>query len=135
MKDCCNVLIWYAKKPAPKNKDISSPFQVAISAWSFTKRSNGEHNTYLNIVADQVYPFMATEFSNDSGLCTLRHSKLFRNGEEHDKEVNVLMRSTNSPDLNSIKHLLKEKVLSMQVPCHNLQDLNKVGNLQPYHQN
>ncbi|MCJ8732198.1 hypothetical protein PDJAM_G00208470 [Pangasius djambal] len=65
--------------------------------------------TYLNIVADQVHPFMATVFPNGSGLfqqdnATCHTAKLDQEWfEEYGKEFKVL--TPNSPDVNPIQHL------------------------------
>ena len=65
--------------------------------------------TYLNIVADQVHPFMATVFPDGSGLFQQDNApilqKLFRNGLRSMTEFKVLTWPPNSPDLNPIEHL------------------------------
>ncbi|MCI4395292.1 hypothetical protein PGIGA_G00178730 [Pangasianodon gigas] len=53
--------------------------------------------TYLNIVADQVYPFMVTEFPNGSGLfhqdnAPCHTAKIVQEWfEEHDKELKIFL--------------------------------------------
>ena len=86
--------------------------------------------TYLNIVADQVHPFMAMVFPDGSGLFQQDNApilqKLFRNGLRSMTEFKVLTWPPNSPDLNPIEHLwdvLKKQVRSMEAPPRNLQDL------------
>ena len=88
--------------------------------------------TYLNIVADQVHPFMATVFPDGSGLfqqdnAPCHTAKIVQEWfEEHDKEFKVLTWPPNSPDLNPIEHLwdvLEQQVRSMEAPPRNLQDL------------
>ena len=89
--------------------------------------------TYLNIVADQVHPFMATVFPDGSGLfqqdnAPCHTTKIVQEWfEEHDKEFKVLPWPPNSPDLNLIVHLwdvLEKEVRSMEAPPYNLQDLD-----------
>ena len=67
--------------------------------------------TYLNIVADQVHPFMAMVFPDGSGLfqqdnapCHTAHivRECF---EEHYEVFTVLPWLPNAPDLNLIEHL------------------------------
>ncbi|MCI4389581.1 hypothetical protein PGIGA_G00099830 [Pangasianodon gigas] len=67
------------------------------------------HTTYLNIAADQVHRFMATEWF-----------------EEYDQEFKVLTWPPDSPDLNPVEHLwdmLDKQVRSMEAQTLNLQDL------------
>ncbi|MCI4377385.1 hypothetical protein PGIGA_G00202980 [Pangasianodon gigas] len=61
--------------------------------------------TYLNIVADQVHPFMATVFPNGSGLLQQDNvpchtAKLFRNSLRNMTEFKVLTWLPISPALN-----------------------------------
>ncbi|KAJ8417445.1 hypothetical protein AAFF_G00286720 [Aldrovandia affinis] len=88
--------------------------------------------TYLNIVANQVHPFMATVFPDSSGLfqqdnAPCHTAKIVKEWfEGHDKEFKVLTWPPNSPDLNPIDHLwnvLDKQVQSMEASPHNLQDL------------
>ncbi|MCI4382883.1 hypothetical protein PGIGA_G00019780 [Pangasianodon gigas] len=86
--------------------------------------------TYLNIVADQVHPFMATVFPNGRGLfqyAPCHTAKIVQEWfEEHDKVFKVLIWPPNSPDLNPIEHLwdvLDKQVQSIEHPPRNLQDL------------
>ena len=90
-------------------------------------------NTYLNIVSDQVYPFMAKVFPDGSGLfqqdnAPCHTARIVQEWfEEHDKEFKVLPWPPNSPDLNLIVHLwdvLEKEVRSMEAPPYNLQDLD-----------
>ncbi len=88
--------------------------------------------TYLNIVADQVHPFMTMVFPDGSSVFQQNNApchmaeivqKWF---EEHDKEFKLLTRTPNSPDLNPIEHLWdvpEKQVRSMEAPPHSLQDL------------
>uniref|UniRef100_A0AAY5KPB9 Tc1-like transposase DDE domain-containing protein n=1 Tax=Esox lucius TaxID=8010 RepID=A0AAY5KPB9_ESOLU len=87
---------------------------------------------YLNIVADQLHPFMAMVFPDGSGLfqqdnspCHTAH--IVREWfEEHDEEFKVLPWPPNSPDLNPIEHLwdvLDQQVRSTPAPPRNLQEL------------
>ncbi|KAJ8271951.1 hypothetical protein COCON_G00108100 [Conger conger] len=75
--------------------------------------------TYLNIVAYQVHPFMATVFPDGCGLfqqdnAPCHTAKIVQEWfEEHEKEFKVLTWPPNSPDLNLIKHLWD--VLNKQV--------------------
>ena len=66
--------------------------------------------TYLNIVADQVHPFMAMVFPDGSGLfqqdnapCHTAH--IAREWFEEHEVLTVLPWPPNSPDLNPIEHL------------------------------
>ena len=88
--------------------------------------------TYLNIVADQVHPFMTMVFPDGSSLfqqdnapCHTAH--IVREWfEEHDEVFMVLPWPPNSPDLNPIEHLwdvLDQQVRSTAAPPQNLQDL------------
>uniref|UniRef100_A0A671YBG6 Tc1-like transposase DDE domain-containing protein n=1 Tax=Sparus aurata TaxID=8175 RepID=A0A671YBG6_SPAAU len=88
--------------------------------------------TYLNILADQVHPFIQTVFPDGSGFfqrdSTPRHTaKIVQEWfEEHNDEFTVLTWPPNSSDLNPIEHLwdvLNKQVQSMEAPPCNLQDL------------
>ncbi|MCI4388645.1 hypothetical protein PGIGA_G00088540 [Pangasianodon gigas] len=69
------------------------------------------HTTYLNIVADQVHPFMAMLFPNGSDLFQQDNApchtvKIVQEWfKEHDKKFKVMTWPPNSPDLNPIEHL------------------------------
>ena len=88
--------------------------------------------TDLNIIADQVHPFMAMVFLDGSGLlrqdnapCHTAH--IVREWfEELDEVFTVLPWPPNSPDLNPIEHLwdvMDRQVRSTAAPPRNLQDL------------
>ncbi|MCI4393629.1 hypothetical protein PGIGA_G00159810 [Pangasianodon gigas] len=88
--------------------------------------------TFLNIATDQVHPFMATVFPNDSGLfqqdnAPCHTAKIVQEWfEEHDKKFKVFTWPPNPPDLNPTEHLwdvLDKQVRSMEAPSHNIQDL------------
>lgn len=88
-------------------------------------------STYLNIIADQVHPFMETVFPDGSGLfqqdnapCRTEETVL-EWFEEHDDEFRVSTWPRDSPDLNPLGHLwdvLEKQVQSLEAPPHNIQD-------------
>ena len=93
---------------------------------------NLTHATFLNIVSDLVYPFMATVFPNGSGLFQPDNGPcltvyIVRQWfQEHDEQFTVLPWLPNCPDFNLIEHLwneLEQQVRSTTAPPRNLQDL------------
>uniref|UniRef100_A0A3Q3JTD4 Transposase Tc1-like domain-containing protein n=1 Tax=Monopterus albus TaxID=43700 RepID=A0A3Q3JTD4_MONAL len=88
--------------------------------------------TYLNIVADQVHPFMAKVFPDGSGFFQQDDAPCYTAKsvqewfEEHDSEFKVLTWPPNSPDLNPVEHLwdvLEKQIQDMEASPHSLQDL------------
>ncbi|KAI4872592.1 hypothetical protein NFI96_002177 [Prochilodus magdalenae] len=88
--------------------------------------------TYLNVVADQVHPFMVMVFPDGSGIfqqnnepCHTAHVVQERL-EEHGKQFSVLSWPPNSPDLNPIEHLwdvLEQQIQAAASPPRSSQDL------------
>ncbi|CAN9501504.1 unnamed protein product [Ophioblennius macclurei] len=87
--------------------------------------------SYLDIVADHVHPFMGVMFPEGGGLFQQDNAPCYvadsvqRWFEEHDQEFTVLTWPPNSPDLNPIEHLwdlLDKQIQAMEDPPHTLQD-------------
>ncbi|KAJ8254683.1 hypothetical protein GJAV_G00196010 [Gymnothorax javanicus] len=92
-------------------------------------------DAYLNIVADQVHPFMATVFPDGDGFfqqdggpcCTAQSVQEWF--EEHDAEFKLLPWPPNSPDLNPLVNLwglLEQQVRSAATPPGSLEDLKEL---------
>lgn len=81
------------------------------------------HVTYLNIIADQVHPFIAVVFPNDCGLfrqdnAPAKLHTLFRNGLTDHDEFKVLPCPPNPIDLFS--EGLEKEAQSTAAPPHNM---------------
>ncbi|GFW00868.1 transposase domain containing protein [Trichonephila clavipes] len=87
---------------------------------------------YLNILADQLHPYMASVspagngmFQQDNASC---HKAIIvlEWFQEHDAEFQLMSWSLNSPDLNQIKHIwdvMGQHFRVQRPPIHNISDL------------
>ncbi|GFU57744.1 transposase domain containing protein [Trichonephila clavipes] len=85
---------------------------------------------YLNIIADQLYSYMASVFpagnrQQDNTPC--HKAKIVLEGfQEHDAEFQLTSWLPNSPDLNQIEHICHVMGRQLRVqrpPIHNILDL------------
>ncbi|GFT50543.1 transposase domain containing protein [Trichonephila clavipes] len=66
---------------------------------------------YLNIIADQLHPYMASVFPGGNGMvqqdkAPCRKTKIVLEWfQEHDAEFQLVSWPPNSPDLNQIEHI------------------------------
>lgn len=87
---------------------------------------------YLNMVADQVHPFMATVFPAGDGVYQQDNAPCHKGRivmdwfEEHSSDFQVMSWPPNSPDMNPIEHLwsyLENQIRAATLPPRNVREL------------
>ncbi|GFT21670.1 transposase domain containing protein [Trichonephila clavipes] len=87
---------------------------------------------YLNIIADQLHPYMASVFPAGNGMFQQDNTPCHKANivlewfQEHGAEFQLTSWPPNSPDLNQIEHIWNVMGRQLRVqrpPIHNISDL------------
>ncbi|GFX14712.1 transposable element Tc1 transposase [Trichonephila clavipes] len=87
---------------------------------------------YLNIIADQLHPYMASVFPAENGMFQQDNAPCHKAKivlewfQEHDAEFQLLSWPLNSPNLNPIEHIwdvMGRQLRVQRPPIHNISDL------------
>ncbi|GFX45131.1 transposable element Tc1 transposase [Trichonephila clavipes] len=107
---------------------ISCAFLGPLVVVEQTMKTTG----YLNIIADQLYPYMTSVspagngmFKQDNAPC--HKTKIVLEWfQEHEAESQLMSWPPNSPDLNQIEHIwdvMRQQLRVQRPPIHNISDL------------
>ncbi|GBN04634.1 hypothetical protein AVEN_1404-1 [Araneus ventricosus] len=88
---------------------------------------------YLNIIADQLHPYMAFVFLTRYGIFQQDNAPCHKARivlewfEEHTDEFHLMSWPPNSPDLNSMEHIwdvMEQQFRAQTPPCPNISTLH-----------
>ncbi|GBM22810.1 hypothetical protein AVEN_226480-1 [Araneus ventricosus] len=87
---------------------------------------------YLNIIADQLHPYMAFVFQTGNGIFLQNSAPCHKARivlewfEEHTDEFHLISWPPNSPDLNPVEHIwdvMERQFRAQTPPCPNISTL------------
>ncbi|GBM89130.1 hypothetical protein AVEN_153753-1 [Araneus ventricosus] len=87
---------------------------------------------YLNIIADQLHPYMAFVFPTGNGIFQQDNAPCHKARivlewfEEHTDEFHLMSWPPNSPDFNPMEHIwdvMERQIRAQTIPCPNISTL------------